>query len=346
MSRIFRTAVVAAAALAAVLAISGCGPEKPKLYVYNWTYYIPDEVIKDFQKKFGVKVIYDMYASNEEMYAKLKVSGGSGYDLVFPSGDFTSIMISEGMAQEIDKSRIPNLANLDPSIFPKMEFDPEMKHSVPYAMGSAGVSVNKAKVPDFVKSWKIFENPALKGRFTLLDDMREVMGAALKSLGYSVNSIDTAQLEEAKARVMEWKKGAVKFDAEAFGKGFAAGEFWATHGYAENVFMELDGDARKDAIFFIPEEGGPMYMDNFIILKDAKNVDLAYQFINYIHEPEVYAKIMDELEMPSINVPARDHMKVTPHYQIEDLVNSEMKADLGEHLELYNKIWQEIRVGK
>jgi spermidine/putrescine transport system substrate-binding protein len=346
MNRIFRTAVVVAAALAVVLAISGCGSDKPKLYIYNWTYYIPDQVIKDFQKKFGVKVYYDMYASNEEMYAKLKVGGGTGYDLVFPSGDFASIMINEGMLQEIDKSRISNFSNIDPVIFPKIKFDPEMRHCIPYAMGTAGVSVNTAKVPEFEKSWRIFESEAIKGRFTLLDDMREVMGAALKTLGYSVNSVDTAQLGEAKALVMEWKKGAVKFDAEAFGKGLAAGEFWATHGYAENVFMELEGEAKKEATFFIPKEGGPMYMDYFVILKDAKNVDQAYQFINYIHEPEVYAKIMDELEMPSINVPARKHMEVTPHYQIEDLENSEMKEDLGEHLELYNKIWQEIRVGK
>jgi len=210
------------------------------------------------------------------------------------------------------------------------------------------VSVNKEKVPEFVRSWKIFEDPALKGRLTLLDDMREVLGAALRTLGYSANSVDTAQLAEAKALVMEWKKGIVKFDSEAFGKGFAAGEFWVTHGYAENVFSELDGNARANAEFFIPEEGGPMYMDCMMILKGAKNTDLAYTFINYIHEPEVYAKIMDFFMLPSINVPARDFMKVAPHYQIEDFAKYKMefKEDLGEHLEMYNKIWQEIRVGK
>ena len=181
---------------------------------------------------------------------------------------------------------------------------------------------------------------------TLLDDMREVLGAALRALGYSVNSTNPEEVEAAKNLVLKWKNGIVKFDAEAFGKGFAAGEFWVVQGYAENVFLELDEGTKQNVVFFIPEEGGPMYMDNMVILKDARNVELAHQFMNFIHEPEVYAKIMDYLETPSINVAARDFMEMTPHYEIEDMANSEFKADLGEHLEMYNKMWQEIRVGR
>jgi spermidine/putrescine transport system substrate-binding protein len=346
MKRFIRTVCTAAVAAVALSTIFGCGPGKPKLFIYNWICYIPDDVVKDFEKRYGVKVVYDMFASNEEMYAKLKISGGK-YDLVVPSGDHVSIMISEGMLEEIDKSRLTNFANIDTAVLPLIKFDPGLKYSVPYAMGTAGISVSKKNFPEYKKSWRILEDPALKGRITMLDDMREVLGAALKTLGYSVNSTDTAELMQAKDLVMEWKKGVVKFDSEAFGKGFAAGEFWVVHGYAENVFSELDENAAKDAEFFIPEEGGPMYLDNMVILKGAKNVDLAYQFINYIHEPEVYAKIMSFLMLPSINVPARAHMTVKPHYQIEDMLkNSEFKEDLGGYLELYNNIWQEIRVGK
>ena len=172
--------------------------------------------------------------------------------------------------------------------------------------------------------------------------MREVMGAALKSLGYSVNSINPSELMQAKELVMKWRENIVKFDAEAFGKGFAAGEFWGVHGYAENVFLELDPSMREDVAFFIPVEGGPMYMDNMVILKGAKNKDLALQFINFIHDPEIYAQIADFLMMPSINTAARQYRTKTPNYNIEDLANSELKEDLGENLELYNKIWQEI----
>jgi len=335
-------------AVLAVFFITGCGSgsgAKQKLFIYNWTYYIPDEVLREFEKRYNVSIIYDMYASNEEMFAKLK-AGGTGYDLVFPSGDYVSIMIRENMLEKIDKSRLTNLNNLDSSIISKIKFDPGCQFSVPFNIGAAGISVNRKKIQQFDKSWNIFERNDLKGRLTLLDDMREVLGAALRSLGYSVNSVNPEELQKAKEVVMKWKSNIVKFDAEAFGKGFAAGEFWSVHGYPENVFLEIDSSMRQDVEFFIPQEGSAMYMDNMVILKNARNKELAYQFINFIHEPEIYAKIVDFLMLPSINVPARSLRTKTPSYEIEDLKNSEFKEDLGENLELYNKIWQEIRVGK
>ncbi len=328
------------------LMLLGCGKsDERKLFIYNWTYYIPDDVVRDFEKQFNAKVVYDMYASNEEMFAKLK-AGGTGYDLVFPSGDYVSIMIREGMADSIDKSRLPNLANLDTAVLAKIRFDPGSRFSVPYMMGCAGISVNKKYVPEFEKSWSVFGKPELKGRMTMLDDMREVMGAALKSLGYSVNSVDPVELEKAKQIVMGWRNTITKFDAESFAKGFAAGEFWAVQGYAENVFLELDSSMVPQVEFFVPKEGGPMYMDNMVLLKDAKNKDLAYQFMNFIHEPQVYARIADFLMLPSINVKAREVRTVKPNYEISDLENCEFKEDLGPALEMYNRIWQEIRVGK
>jgi spermidine/putrescine transport system substrate-binding protein len=342
MKRFFSAAVVSMVFLGLV----GCGAGgKQKLYIYNWTYYIPDEVLKDFEKTYNVSLVYDMYASNEEMYSKLK-AGGTGYDIVFPSGDYVSIMINQGMIDSIDKSKIPNFADLDTSVLQKIRFDKGCSHSVPYMMGAAGISVNKKYVKQYEHSWNIFNQAALKGRMTLLDDMREVMGAALKTLGFSVNSTNTVELEKAKELVMQWKENIVKFDAEAFAKGFAAGEFWAVHGYAENVFLELDSTQRADVDFFIPREGSAMYMDNMVILKDAKHKDLAYKFINFIHEPNEYSKIVDYLMLPCINVAARQYRKVKPNYEIEDLANSEFKEDLGSNLGLYDKIWQEIRVGK
>lgn len=329
----------------AILGVAGCSSNKNKLYIYNWTYYVPDEVLRDFEKKFNAKIVYDMYASNEEMFAKLQ-AGGTGYDLVFPSGDYVSIMIRKGMLEKIDKSRIPNLANIDKGVLQKIHFDDGSQYSVPYMMGAAGISVNKKQLQNYEHSWNVFEKSELKGRCTLLDDMREVLGGALKTLGYSVNSVNPEELQKAKEVVLKWKENIVKFDAEAFGKGFASGEFWCVHGYAENVFLELDSTMIPDVDFFIPREGTAMYMDNMVLLKDAKNKDLAYQFMNYIHEPEVFAKIVDFLKLPSINTAANAHRKVQPKYQLSDLANSEFKDDLGDNLELYNKIWQEIRVGK
>lgn len=340
--------IVTLTATLSVFFVTGCGSgngAKQKLFIYNWTYYIPDEVLREFEKKFNVSIIYDMYASNEEMFAKLK-AGGTGYDLVFPSGDYVSIMIRENMLEKLDKSKLTNLANLDSSVLSKIRFDPGCQYSAPYNIGAAGISVNRKKIPQFEKSWNIFERNDLRGRLTLLDDMREVLGAALLTLGYSVNSVNPEELQRAKEVVRKWKANIVKFDAEAFGKGFAAGEFWSVHGYAENVLLEIDSSMRQDVEFFIPQEGSAMYMDNMVILKNARNKELAYQFINFIHEPQIYAKIVDFLMLPSINVPARNLRSRKPSYEIEDLKNSEFKEDLGENLELYNKIWQEIRVGK
>ncbi len=329
--------------LMALFSVFSCSQQKEKLYIYNWTYYIPDEIIKNFSEKYNVEVVYDEFASNEEMFAKLK-AGGSGYDITFPSADYVSIMIKEGMIEKIDKSKIPNFKNIDPELLASIEYDKGCEYSVPYYKGASGIAVNKKFVKDYNRDMSIYLKPELKGRMTLLDDMREVMGFALKANGYSVNSINPAELEVAKNLVLKWRENILKFDAESFGKGFASGEFWVVQGYEEVVFQELEDSAKADVDFFIPTTGGPLYIDAMVILKDSKNKELAYKFINYIHEPEVYAKFVDHFKFPCFNVPAREIRKEKPVYTEEDLKNCELKIDLGENLELYNKIWEEIKV--
>jgi spermidine/putrescine transport system substrate-binding protein len=325
--------------------LPGCGkPGKQLLYIYNWTYYIPDATLRDFEKAFNVQIVYDVYPSNEDMFTKLK-SGASGYDIVVPSGDYVSIMIHENMLEPLDKSKIPNFRNIDTAAMAKIKFDKGNRYSIPYMMGSSGIAVNTKHVQNYERSWSVFGREDLKNRMTLLDDMREALGAGLKYLGYSVNTVNKDELEKAKQVVVGWKSNILKFDAESFAKGFAAGEFWVAHGYAENIFREYDSTKAREVDFFIPREGGPMYMDNLVILKNAKHKDLAHQFINYIHEPRVYAKIIDYLGYPNINVEARRFQMKRSHYTLEDLRNSELKEDLGQNIELYNKVWQEIRFG-
>jgi len=352
----FHWSVLMSTAAVLGLLIAGCSKASDtatkdggskKLYIYNWTYYTPDSVIQKFEAEYNVKVIYDSFASNEEMFAKLK-AGGTGYDIVFPSGDYVSIMKKEDMLAKIDKSKLNNLGNIDPLVLKKATYDPEMDYSVPYYFGAAGIAVNTAKVPNFEKSWSIFSRKDLKGKMTMLDDMREVMGDALVYLGYSVNTTDPAQVQKARDLInTEWKPNLVKFDAEAFGKGFAAGEFWVVQGYAEVVYAEILEDQKKDVAFFIPKEGGPAYIDSMCILKNSKNYDLALKFIDFIHRPEIYAEFCDTFGFPATaNIPARDLQKVIPYYKAEDLANTELKEDLGEALELYNQAWQDIRVGE
>lgn len=341
--------LIAAAAAALVVAtsfVASCSKGE-RLYIYNWTYYTPDSVIEKFEKEYNVSVIYDSFASNEEMFAKLK-AGGTGYDLVFPSGDYVSIMKSEKMLLPIDKSKLSNLGNIDPVVLSKADYDPSMEYSVPYYFGAAGVAVNTAMVPDYEESWNIFSREDLQGRMTMLDDMREVIGDALAYLGYSVNSVNPVQLEEAKNLINnEWKPNLVKFDAEAFAKGFAAGEFWVVQGYAESVYEEINEEQYATTAFFIPKEGGPSYIDSMCILKGSKRPDLAHAFIDFIHRPEIYAEFTDAFGFPATaNVPARQLKQETPYYSAEALEVTELKEDVGADLDLYNKVWQEIRVGE
>jgi len=336
--------------LGLIVLLAGSCEKKQRLYIYNWTYYTPDSVIEKFEKEFNVRVIYDEFASNEDMYAKLK-SGGSGYDIVFPSADYTSIMIQQNMLEKIDKSLIPNLVNIDPNVLRNAKYDSNMEYSVPYYFGAAGVCVNTEKVPKFDKSWSIFAREDLRGRMTMLDDMREVMGDALVFYGYSVNTTDKAQIERARDLINNsWKPNLVKFDADAFGKGFANGEFWVVQGYPEVVFEEIAENEKMKAntLFFFPREGGPAYIDSMCILKGAKNIKLAHQFINFIHKPEIYAEFTDEFGFPATaNVPARKFKRKAPMYEAEELLNVEIKFDLGSDLDLYNDAWfNSIRSGE
>jgi spermidine/putrescine transport system substrate-binding protein len=318
--------------------------------VYNWSYYTPESVIKKFEQEYDVRVVFDEFASNEEMYTKLK-TGGSLYDIVFPSQDYVSIIINQGMFEKIDHSQIPNLKNIDPQVLQKTTYDSNMDYAVPYYWGAAGVVVNTAMVPQFDRSWSIFSRTDLAGRMTMLDDMREVMGDALVHLGYSVNSTNPAEIEAARDHINnQWKPNLTKFDADSFGKGFANGEFWVVQGYAEVVFEEIMDNEQlmQDAVFFIPPEGGPAYIDSMCILKGSKNLELAHKFINFIHRPDIYAEVCDAFGFPAtVNIPARQEKTGNSWYHLEDILHLELKDDLGPALEYYNDAWLEsIRVGE
>jgi len=335
---------------------------RERLYIYNWTYYIPDSIIEKFKDEYNVRVVYDEFASNEEMYAKLIAMNRRGvfgwlsnvfgrqYDIVFPSKDYVQIMIRQNMLERIDKTNMKNLGNIDPEVLRRADYDPYMEYSVPYFYGAAGVIVNTARVPNFEQSWSIFAREDLRGRMTMLDDLREVMGGALSYLGYSVNTIDPAQVIAARDLINNsWKQNLVKFDAETFGKGYANGEFWVVHGFPEAIYEEIADNRTlmNNTVFFIPKEGGPSYIDSMVILRGAKNIELAQKFIDFIHRPEIYAEFADEFGLPStVNVPARLLKTGFAFYSEEDLRNTELVHDLGEYLDLYTNAWfNSIRTG-
>jgi len=346
MKKSITMCALAATMLAAAMGLVSCAKKDDKtLYLYNWTYYTPDQVLKEFEQEFGVTVKVDSYASNEEMYAKLK-AGAKGYDIVFPSQDYASIMINQGMLRELDQTKMTNKKYINPLVLQKATYDPEMKYCMPYYFGAAGIAVNKQKVTDYEKSWNIFARSDLKGHMSMMDDMREVIGDALAYQGHSVNSLDDTELASAKDLIVKnWKPNLVKFDAEGFGKSFAAGDFWVCQGYAEVIYGEVPEDKQADMIdFFIPPEGGPSYLDSMCILKDAPHYDLANEFINFIQRPEIYAQFLDAFRFPCfVNTDAAKYTKKVPMYKAEEMNNCELKNDLGEGLDKYNTIWQDIR---
>ena len=337
---------IMAALFAAVMGLTSCGDDGKTLYIYNWTYYTPENLVHNFETEYGVKVKVDCYASNEEMYSKLR-AGAKGYDIVVPSQDYASIMIAQGMVRELDQSKMTNKKYINPGIFEKATYDSEMKYAAPYYLGAAGISVNKTKVHwDYERSWNIFSDSRFAGHATMMDDLREVFADALVTLNYDSNSVNEKELDEAAELIQKsWKPNLVKFDAEGFGKQFASGDFWLCQGYAEVTYGEVPEEKWEDTIdFFIPEEGGPAYLDSMMILKDSKHYDLANEFINYIYKPENYAMFLDFFCFPDYIVPeARQYMHTTPHYEASAMDKCVLKMDIGADLDKYNSRWQEIR---
>jgi spermidine/putrescine transport system substrate-binding protein len=318
-----------------------------KLYLYNWTYYTPDALVAKFEEETGIDVIIDNFASNEEMFAKVMAGGNKGYDILFPSSDYTQIMIKLGLLSELDHDKLPNLRYISPLISEKASYDPEFKYSVPYFMGSSGIAVNTDRIEGaYEHSWSIFSDARFAGRMSLLDDMREVMGAALKHLGYDGNTTDEMQLKQAADLIREeWKPNIVKFDSESFGKAFSRGEFVVVHAYPENVFAEIPQESWPSIDFFIPEEGGMMYIDNMVIPSEAGHKENAHTFINFMHDPKNYALFLDTFGFPpTTNTGAQQYMENKDFFfSVEDLANSDNIQDLGPELEKYNTLWETVR---
>lgn len=343
LSLAFR-ALTGALLVAATLVSCGAPAASKDLTVFNWIDYIPESVLDQFKAETGINLVYDTYDSNESMYAKLL--GGASYDVVFPSTDFVPRMIEKDMLLKLDTSKIPELANLEPTLAAKNTWDPNNDYSVPYNFGSTAVIYWKDKVDIGDGSWNLFTDPKYAGRIMLMDDPREILGAALRYNGFSINSTNLDEITKAKDTVNLWKKGIVKFDNDLIKSAFAKKEIWLTLNYPENQEAELEEADKANMGIFFPKEGGVMFMDVMSITKGAKNVDNAYAFINFILKPENLAKIYDEFGYPGSMYPKTAEFRTsTPRYTAEELTRSEFRADVGENLALYESAWEEIKAG-
>lgn len=318
------------------------------LHIYTWADYVSPEVVGKFEKNHGCKVVVDTFDSNESMYAKLK-AGATGYDLVFPTAYMIQVMNAQGMLAKLDHTKIPNLPNIDPAVLAKVT-DKTMEHSVPYTFAYAAIAVRKDKIKDAEASWAMFDRPALAGRVTLLDDMRESIGAALKSLGHSINTRDEAQLAAARDLLIRWKKNIARFDNEGYKAGIDSSEFLLVHGYSGDLFQVQIENPKVEIL--IPREGVTIGCDEMVIPKTAKQVELAHAFINFVLDPAIAAENMEWMGYYCPNKPALD--KVSPDFLKNPAITipadveakCEVIEDLGPDLAKYTKVWDEVKAAR
>lgn len=338
--------MTALAGLAALL--TGCSGSKPVLHVYNWSDYIKEDLIRRFEQEHNCRVTLDFYDSNEAMYAKLK-AGASGYDVLFPSSYMVSIMHEQGMLQALDHDRIPNLRQIDTDYL-KFTEDPDMHHSVPYMISNSGIGYLDNKVTDVEPSWAMLGRTDLKGRMSLMNDMRETIGAALKFLGYSLNTTDEQELAEARDVVIGWKKNIAKFDSDGYMNALASGEFLLCHGYNGDVYQVQEDN--EHAVYVVPAEGSSIASDDMVIPVDAGQVDLAHAFINFLHDPAVAAENTEYIYFLCPNRGSYelldDEIKEDPavFMPAEMVAKCEVIRDLGENNANYSKIWDEIKAAE
>ena len=336
--------------------LAGC-EKKPELHIYTWSDYIAPEVIQGFEEANNCKVVVDTFDSNEAMYAKLK-AGGTGYDIIMPSSYQIATMAKEGMIIELDHSKCPNVkANFDP-YFANQIIDPTFKYNVPYAVTYTGFMYLKDKIPEGadVESWSILLNPALKGKISLLDDIREVIGAGLMSLGYSINSTNPAEIDAAVNQVLAWRQNIRKFDAESYKTEVANGATFMGHGYSTDATQVIVGDEeageapREDIAFVLPKEGYTIAFDEMVIAATAPQPDLAYAFINYIYEGENAKVNMEYICGPNPVKPGIEALDadyralIVPGPEVisrgQVLKGFDGQSDI---MELYNKAWDKIK---
>lgn len=320
------------------------------LYIYNWTEYMPDKVIAEFQKETGIKVNYSTYDSNEAMHAKIKVlKKNEGYDLVFPSTYYVDKMRKEGLLTEIDKTKLSNLKNLDPSLLDK-PYDPGNKYSIPYLWGSSSIAVNSKFIdPKAITSWNDLWKPEFKNRLVLTDDIREVFAMALMSLGFSGNTKDPVQIEAAYKKLATLKPNVRLYNSESpklpfLNQEVYAGMIWNGEAYMASL-------ENPDIKFIYPKEGTIFWIDNMIIPKNARNIENAHKFINFILKPEIAKIISHEIGYATPNQAARQLMdeKVRNNktiYPDPGIVSAgEFQVDIGDAILTYEKYWEKLKTG-
>lgn len=321
-----------------------------EITVYMYSEYIDPEIPASFEKQTGTKVRIDLYEATEEMEAKLKAGGTAQYDVVVMTDHAIPVFAKQGLIQPLDMQKIPNRANLSPR-FQNPPFDPDNKHSVAYQWGTMGLMYRKDQAAGLEPTWAALFDPARQpSTFLLIDSMRDMMAAALKYKGYSINTRKVEELKEAGELILAAKKSTkcLGFEGGVGGKNkVVAGSAALAVAYNGDAIRGLEEE--PNAAFAVPREGTLIWVDAMVIPSQAPHPVEAHAFINFILDPEIGAKLSDFNRYATPNaksealVNSDDRKNPAIYPTDEEIAKMEYLEDVGEDTRLYDEIWTSVK---
>jgi spermidine/putrescine-binding protein len=312
--------------------------------VFNWGDYIDEEVLKLFTEETGINVVYDMFASNEELYTKIK-SGGSEYDVLFPSDYMIEKMIKEDMLAELNFDNIPNISQIGER-FRHNDYDPDGKYSVPYTWGTLGILYNTEMVDEEVNSWNILWDEKYADNLFMYDSLRDSIGIALARLGYSINTTNLEELNAAKESLIAQKPLVRAYVGDSVKDSMIGGEAAMALVYSGDALycMELN----EALAYSVPNEGSNVFFDAVVVTKDTQHKAEAEAFVNFLCRPDIALMNTEYIGYSTANIGAYDMLPVEvqndPAYWTPDEIFAKCETfiDIGDALAEYNKAWTEI----
>jgi spermidine/putrescine transport system substrate-binding protein len=333
----------------ALLLFSSCvWADKNELNVYNWSNYMPDDVIAQFEKETGIHVNYSTYDGNDTLYAKLKADPNAGYDIIVPSSYFVDRMRQQDMLQKLDKSQLPNFKNLNKSLLGK-SFDPTNDYSIPYFWGSTGLVVNKNYFdPKKLTRWQDLWDPQYKNQLLLLDDPHDLFSIALIVLGYPASDDNPDHIYQAYLKLKQLLPNVKLFNSDAMKVDYIDEDATIGLGYSGDTYQAMQEN--PNLVYIYPQEGFVVWIDCMAIPKNAAHLQNAYTFLNFIMRPDIAAKLSSELGYASPNATALklmpSNMRSNPaiYPDAQTLKRAQFEADPSNVDQLYEKYMEQLKI--